>query len=205
MLREDSVLVGRTLSLALLTVIGACATGGPAHFGQYSDFTPKVAATKGERSPMHVTVQLEKPANVAVFLVAPGRASTLLFPADSVQPQLVEAGSHLVETRIARVAADTAGRGGRGQAAQRDSVQSRGGGRGRGIGDSPTTFGFNQRGYLLIYASQEPLPYSALLNGVSGISVPIDDTDALNTVMKLIRERTHTTGKWAAFATDFPP
>jgi hypothetical protein len=205
MLREDSVLVSRFLSLAVLAAIAGCATGGPAHFGQYPEFTPKVAATKGERSPLHVTVQLAKPANVAVFLVAPGRPSTLLFPADSLQPQLVEAGSHFVETRIARQAADTAGRGARAQAAQRDSIQNRGGGRGRGVGDLPTTFGFNQRGYLLIYASQEPLPYSALLNGVSGISVPIDDTDALNTVMKLIRERTHTTGRWAAFATDFPP
>jgi hypothetical protein len=146
-------------------------------------------------------VQLATPANVAVFLVAPGRASTLLFPADSVQPQLVEAGSHLVETRIARQAADTAGRGARGQTGQRDTLQNRG----RGRGDLPTTFGYNQRGYLLIYASQQPLPYNTLLNSVSGISVPIDDTDALNTVIKLIRERTHTTGQWAAFATDFPP
>jgi hypothetical protein len=183
-------------------VLAGCATGGPAHFGTYTEFTPKVAATKGERSPLHVTVQLAKPANVAVFLVAPGRASTLLFPADSVQNQFVEAGSHLIETRIARQAADTAGRGGRAQPGQRDTIQNRGRGRG---GEFPTTFGFNQRGYLLIYASQEPLAYNALLNGVSGISVPIDDSDALKTVTKLIRERTHTTGRWAAFATDFPP
>jgi len=202
MLREDSVLVGRFSSLALLAVITGCATGGPAHFGQYAEFTPKVAATKGERSPLHVTVQLAKPANVAVFLVAPGRATTLLFPADSLQPQMVEAGSHLVETRVARQAADTAGRGSRAVPGQRDTLQNRGG---RNRGDLPTTFGYNQRGYLLIYASQQPLPYSTLLNSVSGISVPIDDSDALNTVMKLIRERTHTTGTWAAFATDFPP
>jgi len=196
------VLVGRLSFVALLAVITGCATGGPAHFGQYAEFTPKVAATKGERSPLHVTVQLAKPANVAVFLVAPGRATTLLFPADSLQPQMVEAGSHLVETRVARQAADTAGRGSRPVPGQRDTLQNRGG---RGRGDLPTTFGYNQRGYLLIYASQQPLPYGTLLNSVSGISVPIDDSDALNTVMKLIRERTHTTGTWAAFATDFPP
>ena len=52
----------------------------------------------GERTPRHLTVQLAKPANVAVFLVVPGRGSTLLFPADSTQNQYVEAGSHLVET-----------------------------------------------------------------------------------------------------------
>jgi len=198
------VLVGRTCSLTLLAVIAGCATGGPAHFGQYTEYTPKVAATKGERSPLHVTVQLAKPANVAVFLVAPGRASTLLFPADSLQSPLVEAGAHLLETALARQAADTAGRGRRGLPGQRDSIQNLGRGRG-GRGDLPTTFGFNQRGFLLVYASQEPLPYTTLSTRVSGISVPIDDTDALNTVTKLIRETTHTTGRWAAFATDFPP
>jgi len=205
MLREDSVFVGRIGALALLAVIAGCATGGPAHFGQYTEFTPKVAATKGERQPLHVTVQLVKPANVAVFLVAPGRPSTLLFPADSVQPQLVEAGSHLLETSLARQAADTAGRGRRGQPPQRDTVLNRQMGRGRGGFGDATTFGFNQRGYLLIYASQEPMSYSALANLVSGISVPIDDTDALNTVTKLIRQSTKQQGPWAAFATDFPP
>jgi hypothetical protein len=190
-------------SLAFLAAIAGCATGGPAHFGQYAEFTPKVAATKGERTPQHVTVQLAKPANVAVFLVAPGRPTTLLFPADSLQNQFVEAGSHLVETRMARQAADTAGRGRAGQA-RRDSLPPNRG-RSRGPGDVPTTFGFNQRGYLLIYASQQPLPYNVLANSVSGISVPIDDSDALNTVLKLIHERTHTSGTWSAFATDFPP
>jgi hypothetical protein len=69
-----------------------------------------------------------------------------------------------------------------------------------------STFGFNgaMRGYLLIYASQEPLPYNILSTRVNGFSVPIEDDDALNTVTKLIREVTHTTGPWAAYATDFP-
>jgi hypothetical protein len=58
---------------------------------------------------------------------------------------------------------------------------------------------------LLIYAAQDPLPYATLSSRVAGISVPIDDTDALNTVMKLVRQTTKTTGRWAAFATDFPP
>jgi hypothetical protein len=40
---------------------------------------------------------------------------------------------------------------------------------------------------------------------VAGVSVPISDSDALNTVTKLIRETTHTTGPWAACATDYPP
>jgi hypothetical protein len=205
MLREESVRVGRICLAALVATLAGCASSGPAHFGQYNDFAPKVAATKGERQPLHITVQLAKPANVAVFLVAPGRSSILLFPEDSTQNGFVEAGAHLVQTALTKGSLTDSSRlirrPGEGSQPTGNRTQNNRGQRGN---DFPT-FGFNQRGYLLIYASQEPLPYSALATRVAGISVPIDDTDALNTVLKLIRERTHTTGPWAAFATDFPP
>lgn len=187
-------------------MVAGCAGSQPAHFGQYNDLGPKVAATKGERLPLHVTVQLEKPANVAVFLVAPGRATTLLFPQDSVQPGFVEAGAHLVETTLAKNAVTDSSRlvrrPGQPVSPQQGNRQT---GNRRGVGSDIPSFGFNQRGYLLIYASQDPLPYATLVSRVAGISVPIDDTDALNTVTKLVRETTKTTGRWAAFATDFPP
>jgi hypothetical protein len=211
MLREGSVCVGRIRGLAPVAILAmyaalaGCASSGPAHFGQYNDLAPKVAATKGERVPLHLTVQLAKPANVAVFLVAPGRASTLLFPQDSTQPGFVEAGAHLVETSFAKggTLADSSRmirRPGEPQPTQQQGNRNNRNGR----SDLPT-FGFNQHGYLLIYASQDPLPYATLASKVAGISVPIDDTDALNTVTKLVRATTHTTGRWAAFATDFPP
>lgn len=200
--------VGKLRPLLLLAMLAGCAGGGPAHFGQYNDLGPKVAATKGERLPLHVTVQLAKPANVAVFLVAPGRATTLLFPQDSVQPGFVEAGAHLVETTLAKNAVSDSSRLVR-RPGQPSGTQPVGGNRQTGARGRPgsqlPTFGFNQRGYLLIYASQDPLPYATLTSRVAGISVPIDDRDALNTVTKLIRESTKTTGRWAAFATDFPP
>jgi hypothetical protein len=202
------VLVGRIRPVAFLAICGAifgCASSGPAHFGQYSELGPKVAATKGERLPLHLTVQLEKPANVAVFLVAPGRASTLLFPQDSTQPGFVEAGAHLVETALAKPGATDSSRLIRRPGQPQGSQQQGNRNTGRGGRSDLPTFGFNQRGYLLIYASQDPLPYATLATRVAGISVPIDDTDALNTVTKLVRETTRTTGRWAAFATDFPP
>jgi hypothetical protein len=208
MLREGPVRVGRIRRPLLLALLAGCATSQPAHFGQYNDLGPKVAATKGERLPLHVTVQLAKPANVAIFLVAPGRATTLLFPQDSVQPGFVEAGAHLVETTLAKNAVSDSSRLVRrpGQpTGQPVGGNRQTGNRGRGTGSDLPTFGFNQRGYLLIYASQDPLPYATLASRVAGISVPIDDTDALNTVTKLVRETTKTTGRWAAFATDFPP
>ena len=185
-------------------VLVGCAAAKPHTFGAYTQLSPKVAPQQGERSPQHLTVQLNQPANVAVFRVVPGRGSQLLFPADSMQSGFVQSGSHLVETSLARAALSDTSR------LIRRPTQPTGGqqrpqqGRGRG-GFDPNGTGLNARGYLLVYASQEPLPYTTLLTKVSGISIPIDDSDALNTVTKLIRETTHTSGPWAAYATEFPP
>ena len=212
MTREGSVHLRRRMSGRAVEMMGgalllsvACASGGPRQFGQYNDLAPKVAAQKGERVPQHLTVQLGRPANVAVFLVVPGRGSTLLFPADSTQSGQMQAGAHLVETSFARAAVNDTSRLIRRPAeppvANRPPTTTTG----RNRRDSFPQFGFNQHGYLLIFASQEPMQYSALANRVSGISIPIEDNDALNTVTKLIRETTKTTGPWAAFATDFPP
>ena len=181
----------------------ACGSAKPRQYGQFNDLDPRVAPAQGEKLPQHVTVQVAKPANVAVFLVMPGRGSTLLFPTDSSQSGYMEAGSHLVETSYKRVALNDTNfvRRAPGQQGPRGQVP----GRTRNPRDSVPAFGFNQRGYLLVYASAEPLPYTTLSTRVSGISIPIEDEDALNTVTKLIRQQTRTTGPWAAYATDFPP
>jgi hypothetical protein len=196
----------------LLVIVAGCFHSGPHLYGQYVDLAPKVASQPGERTPRHLTVQLAKPANVAVFLVVPGRGSTLLFPQDSLQSQYVEAGSHLVETAAAKNALSDTSRlarlpgsnlppeGQRGQAG-RNNRQS-GFQRDTSMG---MTVGYNQRGYLLIYASQQPLNYSLLTTRVAGLSLPIEDDDALNTVWKLIRSVSHTSGPWAASASEFPP
>ncbi|HMA24885.1 MAG TPA: hypothetical protein VKP00_12845 [Gemmatimonadaceae bacterium] len=177
-------------------------------FGQYNDLAPKVAPTQGERIPQHLTVQIGRPANVAVFLVAPGRASRLLFPADSMQSAYVEAGAHLVETSLAKAALSDSSRLIRRPPEQTGGNRQPNGSRGRTgtVGrDSLPIFSFNQHGYLLIFASQEPLSYAALSSRVAGLSIPIEDGDALNTVTKLIRATTSRNGPWAAYATDFPP
>lgn len=188
-----------------LGVLAGCASA-PHRFGQYTDFAPVVVPTKGERLPAHLTVQLARPANIAVFLVAPGRGSQLLFPEDSTQSEYMEGGAHLIETTAARDLADTMPIR-RVPSSGRPGVVPNGGRRRSSILDDsmPSVFGFNEHGFLLIYASQAPLPYSILKNRVAGLSLPFEDQDALNTVAKLIRERTNTTGPWAAYATDFPP
>lgn len=195
----------RIWCVALAAITGACASAKPHVFGQFNDLAPRVAPTQGERSPQHLTVQLARPANVAVFLVVPGRASVLLFPSDSNQSQYVEQGSHLVQTAAANGALSDTSRLVRLPSGNRQPSRTGGRNTGNFPRDSTTAFGFNQHGYLLMFASQEPMPYHTLATRVAGISVPIDDDDALNTVTKLIRETTHVAGPWAAYATDFPP
>jgi hypothetical protein len=199
----------RIRSGVLLVIVSACMHSAPHLYGQYNDLAPKVAPTVGERTPRHLTVQLARPANVAVFLVVPGRGSRLLFPADSLQSQYVEAGSHLVETSAATTATSDTSHLTRlpnpTQPPQGQRGQNRNGNRPTAFSrDSALGLGFNQRGYLLIYASQQPLNYSLLTTRVAGLSIPIDDDDALNTVWKLIRSVTQTTGPWAASASDYP-
>jgi hypothetical protein len=187
-------------------ILAACASAKPHVFGEFNDLSPRVAPVQGERIPQHLTVQLGRPANVAVFYVVPGRGSTLLFPQDSTATQYVEAGSHLVQTAQAGMTMSDTSRlmrvpAGGGARPQGGSTQNRGGfGR-----DSLPMPMFNQRGYLLVFASQQPLAYKTLTSRVAGISIPIDDDDALNTVIKLIRETTQINGPWAAFASDYPP
>ena len=198
------------IRLVLLLGIVACVSSGPHMFGQYNDLSPKVAPQQGDKVPRHLTVQLARPANVAVFLVVPGRGSELLFPADSAQSQYLEPGSHLVETARARAALSDSSTLLRRPATTRTPNTQQPAQRGRGnmrggLGDSLPLLGPNQRGFLLIYASQEPLAYSTLKTRVSGLSIPIEDDDALNTVTKLIRGTTKTSGPWAAFASEFPP
>jgi hypothetical protein len=191
--------------LAVGSFVVACASAKPHVFGEFNDLAPRVAPVQGERIPQHLTVQLGRPANVAVFYVVPGRGTTLLFPQDSTASQYVEAGSHLVQTAQANLTLTDTSRlmripGGGGARPQGGRTQNRGFGR-----DSLPMPMFNQRGYLLVFASQQPLAYKTLTTRVAGISIPIDDDDALNTVIKLIRETTQINGPWAAFASDYPP
>jgi hypothetical protein len=185
--------------VALAAILAACASAHPRTYGDYGSLAPQISAQKGERIPQHVTLQLNRPANVAVFLVIPGRGSQLIFPADSTSSGQVEAGSHLVTTSVQRNALSDTSR------LIRMPNQRQQPTRGRTARDSLNPLGLTGDGYLLMYASEQPLPFKILSTRVSGLSIPIDDNDALNTVTKLIRETTRTSGPWAAYATTFPP
>lgn len=194
----------KSIAAVALAVVAACSPPKPRTYGNsYDQYTPKVTPTKGERLPQHLTVDLARSANVAIFLVLPGRGIQLLYPADSTSNGFITQGQHLIETSVAKNALTDTSRLTRlpGQSQQ----QPQQGRNGRGAFDPSNLTGISLRGFLMIYASQDPLNYNTLKNSVAGISIPIDDDDALNTVWKLVRERTRTTGQWAAYATDFPP
>jgi hypothetical protein len=201
------------IAAGLITVATACASSGPHLFGQYNDLGPKVAAVKGERAPTHLDVTLSRPANVAIFLVVPGRASTLVYPADSTESEHLDAGTHQVQTAIGRAAlSDTSRLVRRPNASGMGGIGGEGGGRGRMQGGNYGTASrdsvanwLGAHGYLLVFAAQEPMSYAALAHRVAGLTVPIEDNDALNTVAKLIRESTKIVGPWSAYATDYPP
>ena len=155
------------------------------------------------------TVQVGRPANVAVFLVVPGRGSTLLFPADSMQSGFVEAGSHLVETAFGRNALsdtsklirrpqDPTGSAGHAADVQRSAMARR-------TTTRPDVRLQSARLPADLRVARARCRTRSCRRESSGISIPIEDDDALNTVTKLIRQSTKQNGPWAAFATDFPP
>ena len=196
--------VARIVALAgvagAVALASACAPPKPHTFGEYSSIAPVVTPQKGERLPQHLTVTLKQPANVAIFLVVPGRGSQLLFPGDSTQSPHLNAGANAVTTSIAKNALSDTSR-----LIRRPTQFPGNRGRGGIARDTIGSMGILGHGYLLVYATPDSLPYHTLATRVSGISIPIEDDDALATVTKLIRETTHSTGTWAAYATDFPP
>jgi hypothetical protein len=179
-------------------------------YGQYDALGPRVSSVPNERVPLHVNVELPKPANVAVFFVIPGRASMLLFPEDSTRSAQLAAGTHQLTTSFARqtASADSARNARRLPTATGQPPITGAPTGGRTRRDSTAMMGMStlgSHGFLLVFASEEPLSYSALSTKVAGISIPIDDTEALNTVAKLARETTRAGRPWAAFATEFNP
>lgn len=196
--------LARVTTAAVAVGLAACAGTMVRQYGDYTAFAPKVSAPNDQRRPEKVTVQLEKPANVAVFLVTPGRTPTLLFPADSNQSAFVQAGTHELTTSrppavtdssriVPRRGQEQQTRGGIGQRSARDSAMMMGRRENR----------FAETSYLLVYASEEPLSYKALSTRVQGLTIPAVENEALNTVTKLIRATQQGTGAWAAWATEF--
>jgi hypothetical protein len=191
--------------LLVLASITACASGPQTRrLGEYTVSQPLFTAASTPKTPRQITVNLKSPEYVSVLYVVPGRGAVIVYPTDSATDTHVDAGQHTVPvyfserpynrdsayaaarreamgggTRMPRVRRDTVAT---------DSVRMRGdttrygfgGLREPGPGASPV-------GYLLLVASPMRIPYASLARHVDGITIPIDDDEALSTVMKLVK------------------
>lgn len=196
------------ISLAALAALAACASTPPRQYGQYSALQPRFATVGKEGTrPDTLTVTLTQAANVAVLFVVPGRGATLVYPADSTTSNHLNGGTERIAVKFPKAPARDSIL--RRRAAERTTDRRRGGRSGantpltrdtmpRFLAD--TSLGLASGGYLLMLASPSPLSYSAIRRRTEGVSIPLDDDEALNTVVKLVRGTLPEGSAWAALS-----
>lgn len=141
-----------------------------------------------------MTVNLRSPAYVSVLFVVPGRGAVIVYPNDSTTDTHIGAGQHTVpvyfaerpfnrDSMLAEMRRQAAG--GTRMPPRRDSTTARLDSARFGLRDpSP---GASPLGYLLLVASPERISYPMLARRVNGVTIPIEDDEALSTVMKLVK------------------
>jgi hypothetical protein len=189
----------------LLASMTACASGPQIrHLGEYTTSQPLFTAASTPKTPREITVNLKSPAYVSVLYVVPGRGAVIVYPTDSTTNTHIDAGQHKVpvyftlaplnrDSLFAAARREAYGGGSRVPRPRRDTIPRDtariGGDSARsGLGGlrEPSP-GASPIGYLLLVASPTPIPYSTLTRRVNGITIPIDDDEALSTVMKLVK------------------
>lgn len=192
------------VSLAALATLAACASTPPRQYGQYAALQPRftVVGKEGTR-PEQLSVALTQPSYIAVLFVVPGRGARLVYPADSMVSNHLNGATEQIPIafpkapardsilRARRAANESARTGNRSSRNQRDTGP-------RFFAD--TSLGAAVGGYLLMLASPTPLSYKAIRERTDGISIPLDDDEALNTVVKLVRSTLPEGSAWAALS-----
>jgi hypothetical protein len=190
----------RQLSSLFLLVasVSACASGPTIkRLGDYSSSQPLFTAASTPKTPREITVNLKSPSYVSVLYVVPGRGAVIVYPTDSATNTRVASGQHTVpvyftETPFNRdsmfIAARREGMGGgtRVPRVRRDTLPRDSARAGLGPLREPGP-GASPIGYLLLVAAPSPIPYTMLERRVNGITIPIEDDEALSTVMKLVK------------------
>ena len=192
---------------AVAIAIGACASAPkPIPLGEYTGLRPAYTTSPKEATPSKATVSLAEPAYVALMFVVPGRGSVVVYPSDSGTYNHLDAGQHDVALRFPesiptrdslRAMMQRAQRGG-GTRRPPSSRDTTAGALSGSFRDSPSA---SPLGYLLLVASPDNLAFSMLKRRVEGVTIPIEDDEALSTVMKLVKaslpDRARLAG-WAA-------
>ena len=172
----------------ILVFLAAAACSKQTTFGALGDSPnpaspTRITAVDSAHPPHTVTLQLDRPASTAVILVAPGHSATLLFPSDSSTDNRLSAGTHVLRIQIPEYLVQTDSQRAAAMARARDSGFSARRTRPRGILPLlPTT-----PTYLLVVTSPQQLSFSRVRERTAGVSIPIEDMEALNAVAKAVK------------------
>ena len=176
----------RLAAIPILFAFTACSK--QATFGALGDSpTPaspsRITAVDSALPPRHVTVQLDRPGYAVVVLVAPGHSATLLYPPDSATDNRLSAGTNVVRFQIPEMLVQTDSQRAAAMARVRDSGFSARRARPRGMTPlmpaTPT--------YLLVVTSPQQLDFARIRDKTVGVSIPLEDMEALNAVAKSVK------------------
>ena len=196
----------RRILLASVVFATAC-TSGPEirKLGDYPMMQPLFTTPQSQKTPTQMTVNLTRPAYVAALFVVPGRGAVIVYPTDSSADTHLDAGAHTIPVRftespmnrdslMAAMRREGQGRGRnnpppvRRDTIRRDSsYQVRADTSSRLGGFREPSPGASPIGYLLLVSSSSQIPLDGLRHRINGITIPIEDDEALSTVMKLVK------------------
>jgi hypothetical protein len=188
----------------VLLIIGCAGAPQPRELGNYSALTPRLAVVDSERPPVNLTVSLAAPASVAIMYVAPGRATRIVYPADSLGSPRLPAGSQRITATWPRPrpSADSARRDSIARAnaprTRRDSIARANVRRVVALPDPEA--GLAPTGYLFLFATPSPVPYDEVRRKVEGVTTPLDTDEALNAIAKQVRSTLDPSARWAGYA-----
>ena len=199
----------RRVFLAVVVATTACASGPEIRkLGDYPVVQPLFTTPANQKTPSEITVNLARPSYVAALFVVPGRGAVIVYPTDTTADTHLDAGAHTIPVHFAERPFNRdsmlamlgrrnqgPGRGGnpspvprvRPDTIPRDTARIRSDSGPVSSGFRDASPGASPIGYLLLVASPAQISYASLRRRVNGITIPIDDDEALSTVMKLVK------------------
>jgi len=197
----------RRILLTLVVTTAACASGPEVHkLGDYTATQPLFTTPQNQKTPSEITVNLARPSYVTALFVVPGRGAVIVFPTDTSMNTHVDAGQHTIpvqfreraynrDSMYAAIRRQTQGRNPNPSpvppvfrdTVHRDTTRVDSASSGRLGGIREPSPGASPIGYLLLVSSPTEIPLATLRRRVNGITIPIDDDEALSTVMKLVK------------------
>jgi hypothetical protein len=166
--------------------------------GEGFNLHPAVTSVDTAKPPTFAWIELDQQDYVALVLVQPSRGVTLLYPRDSVTDNRLSAGAHQLTFLLSatRASMDSLNRVRRRTPQREDSMRIASERRAPSSMSAPAA----TENYLLLFASPEPISYARVHEKLTGISIPIEDMEALNAVAKAVKSTLPTEPRqWAAY------